>query len=317
MAFLVRRRQVAAKIEAVFGTYNAPAAADLLEPVFDLEWDPEVEMFEREIIRESLSPIAQIPGERSATISFSTELKGSGTAGTAPSHLSVPLRACGMDETIVALTSVEYLPLSTGHESASIEIRETDDTGVCMRKRLAGARGSFSINAEKGQPVIISFEFTGKYFEPDQVAGPLSPSPGFGVTPVSFLGVSFSIHGVGTLLVQQVELDIGNEVSLRNDINDASGNVGALIVARNPTGSLNPEQALIADYNPWSRWTGVSLGMLTYTLNGGAGNTTLIEAPKVQITDVSDGDRDEIRTNELELILTGDPSDDELRIFFT
>lgn len=308
------------KLEVTFGTYTDPAAADIIEPVVgELEYTPNVEMFTRELINESLSPVAQIPGERSASISFTTELKGSGAAGTAPTHLSVPFRACGMGETIVAVTSVTYAPISTAQESASIKILETDETGVAMRKRLAGGRGSFSIDAQKGQPVMVAFEFQGKYFEPDQVAGALSPSPSSGLTPVPFLGVTFSLLGVSTLLVQAVTMDIANEVSMRNDINDASGNIGASIVSRQPVATVNPEQALVATINPWNKLTTAAEGVLSFVLGSSAGNIVTFSAPKAQIVEVSDGDRDTLAVNDLSLQLNGSAvgGNDEFSIAFT
>lgn len=319
MAFIPRRRQLAAKTEVTFGTYEAPAAADIIEPVYDLDYSNSVEMFERDLINEALSRVAQVPGERSASISFSTELKGSGTAGTAPAHLSVPLKGCGMSETLVAVTSATYAPISSLHISVSMEIRETDDTGVCMRKRIAGGRGTWTMSAEKGQPVLLSFEYTGKYLEPDQVGAPLTPSPGLGLTPNPFLGVTFSFHAVTTLLLQAVEIDFGNEVSLRNDINDASGNIGATIVSRSPTGSINPEQALIAAFNPWTRLTAATEGVMSFVLGSGAGNIVTFSAPKVQIISVEDGDRENIVTNDLSLQFNQSSAagNDEMSLAFT
>ena len=318
--FSVRRRQLAMKIEAVFGVDAVPTALDLIEPVFDLEYTAEIEQFEREIIKEVFSPVAQIPGERSAAISFTTELKGSGVAGTPPAHLDVPLRTCGFAVVNVPVTSDTYTVVSTGLESSTIEIREIEDDGDSIVKKLLGACGTVEITAEKGQPVLLNFEFIGKYVEPSRVASPgaLSPSPGFGLTPEPFLDVGFTFLGIGVLLVQAVSLDAGVECTLKNDINDPSGNIGAIATARTPTGSINPEQVDPTVYNPWNTWTTAAEGLLEYTLGATAGNIVKVTAPNAQIVGISDGDRDTIRTNELELQLNGGVAgDDELELEFT
>jgi hypothetical protein len=318
--FSVRRRQLAMKLEVSFGVDAVPTAADLIEPVFDLEYSAEVEFFEREIIKEVLSPVAQIPGERSASITFTTELKGSGVVGTAPAHLSVPLQVAGFSEVIVPATSVTYDLISTGIPSATIEIREIEDDGDSIVKKILGACGTVEITAEKGQPVLLNFEFTGKYVEPTRVASPgaLSPSPGFGLTPEPFLDVNFSFFGISTLLVQAISLDLGVECTLKNDINDPSGNIGAVATSRAPSGSINPEQVDPTVFNPWAELTGANEGLLTYTLGAVAGNIVQVNAPQVQIVGVGDGDRDTIRTNDLELQLNGTQTgDDELQLVFT
>ncbi len=318
--FSTRRRQLAVKVETVFGTDAVVAAADLIEPIFDLEYSAEVEQFEREIIKEVFSPVAQIPGERSATISFSTELKGSGTAGTEPAHLDAPLRGCGFARTDVVATSNTYNLVSTGIESVTLEIREIEDDSDSLVKKILGGCGTVEIVAEKGQPVLLNFEFIGKYVEPYRIASPgaLSPSPGFGLTPEPFLNVSFEFLGVSTLLVQAVSLDAGIECTLKNDINDPTGNIGAVVTARSPSGSINPEQVNTDVYNPWAEWTSATEGLLKYVLGATAGNIVTVQAPKAQIVGLGDGDRDTIRTNEIDLQLNGGTvGDDELEIEFT
>jgi hypothetical protein len=58
---------------------------------------------------------------------------------------------------------------------------------------------------------------------------------------------------------------------------------------------------------------------MSYTLGATPGNICTLSAPKAQITDVGDGDRDSIRTNEIEGQLNGSTvaGDDELSLAFT
>ena len=94
---LVRRREIAAKIESVEGTAETLAAADATFNVYSPKFNPNPTYFKRKPARSSLSKLPGIAGAKPASISFGVELKGSGTAATAPG-LSKLLKACGLQE---------------------------------------------------------------------------------------------------------------------------------------------------------------------------------------------------------------------------
>lgn len=60
--------------------------------------DAEVDMYERDIARSTLTPLPDVPGAVVGTMSFSSELTGSGDITVAPEH-DVYLKACGMSRT--------------------------------------------------------------------------------------------------------------------------------------------------------------------------------------------------------------------------
>ncbi len=320
--FIPRRQQLLAKVEVTSGVDAVVAAADVIHPVFGSpEWAPTVEMNEREVTQPSFSQIQQKAGEQSAQVTFSTELKGSGVAGTAPPNLSVLLQACGFSEVIVGATSVTYAPVSEDIPSVTIEVLEgsvDSGAGTVKRKRLLGARGTVSFTAVKGQPVLANFVFTGKYVEPDDIAA-FFAVPSIGPLPLSFLNAAVSILGVGTHKIQNLELDMANEIVMRNDVNEPTGNSEALYVARKPVGSADPEQVATATDNFFADWTDEVLAAISYALTGSAGNIVTVTAPNVQITSIGEGDRDSVRIESLDLALIGnsDDGDDELALVFT
>lgn len=320
--FLPRRQQVLAKIEVTPGVDAVVAAPDVIHPVFGPpEWAPTVEMNEREVVQPSMSQIPQKAGERSSQLTFATELKGSGVAGDVPPHLSVLLQACGFSETIVPATSVTYAPASEDIPTLTMEVLEGSvDSGAATvkRKRLLGARGTVSFTAVKGQPVLANFVFTGKYVEPDDIAA-FFAVPSIGPLPLSFLDAAISLLGVGTHKLQNLELDMANEVVMRNDANDPTGNSEAIITGRKPTGSADPEQVATSVDNFFADWTDEVLAALSYVLGATAGNIVTVTAPNVQITNVAEGDRDQIRIETLDLALMGSAAagDDELTLVFT
>ena len=320
--FIPRRQQVLAKVEVTSGVDAVVGAPDVIHPVFGPpEWAPTVEMNEREVTQPSHSQIQQKAGERSSQVTFSTEMKGSGAAGTPPPNLSVLLQACGFSEVIVGGVSVTYAPASEDIPSLTIEVLEgsvDSGAGTVKRKRLLGARGTVTFTAVKGQPVLANFVFSGKYVEPDDIAA-FFTVPSIGPLPLSFLNASVVILGVATHKIQNLEFDMANEIVMRNDVNDATGNTEALYVGRKPVGSADPEQVATATDNFFADWTDEVLAAISYALTGSAGNIVTVTAPNVQTTNIGEGDRESVRIESLDLALIGDSDagDDELTLVFT
>ena len=317
--FIPTRSLIAVKIEATEGVDAVPADADVVAPAFGIDYGPTVEMAEREVQQPSFSRITKIAGERMATISFSTELKGSGAAGTPPPNLAVPLRGCSFAEVIVGGVSVTYNLVSENQESVTVEIRESDAAGNARSKKIIGAKGTVSLEATKGGIVLVVFEFTGKYVAPTDSGVSQFASPSITPQPQPFLSAALSFQGLGTLKAQAVTLDVGNDIVMRNDVNDPTGNVAAIITGRTPTGSIDPEVELVATVDFYSKWTSNTEGVLTYIINGGAGNIVTVTALKAQIDNLGEADRDGLRTVALDLVLNQsvDAGDDELEIKFT
>ena len=112
MAKLVNRRVLLAAVEAVPGVAETLTGADaILIENLQMSYVNE-RMNERPAIRQSFGKLAAIYGGSLAQVTFDIEIKGSGTAGTAP-EAGALLQAVGMSETIVATTSVTYAMTST------------------------------------------------------------------------------------------------------------------------------------------------------------------------------------------------------------
>jgi hypothetical protein len=122
MAEIRRRRTViAAKVEATVGTSETLTASECLVLVYDAKFDATIPMFDRKLMDASISPFTPIPGTQMAKVTFKLEIKGSGTAGTAPA-LGLFLKACGMAETLVALTSATYAPISAAYPALTMAV---------------------------------------------------------------------------------------------------------------------------------------------------------------------------------------------------
>lgn len=317
MTFLPSRGHIGLELEAVAGVGETIVDADVIHPVFDPVWTPNFEVADREVVQNSFSRIKRIQGERTANISWTVELRGSGAAGTAPTF-GKALQACSFFETIVGGVSVAYAPISQAIQTATVEHR-MGGLGTDVRtRRIIGAHGTVTIEATKGESVKLNFNFLGQYAEPTDASTQFT-TPALGVDPLPFLNAGITMHGIGTLLISQVSLDIGNNLIARNDANEATGNSRALIVGRTPVGSFDPEQVLNSILNFYDRVTMNTEGVLQYILNGGAGNISQVDAPAVQFTNLAEADREGVGTHDIELALnqSADAGDDELSFLFT
>jgi len=306
---IVKRAQLAAKIESVEGTAETLTGAEAFLAM-NINFNPEIAMGTRDNVSASLSNFSQVPGARKATMEFDVELKGSGTAGTAPA-LGKLLKACGFGETVVAITSVTYLPASTGISSLTLAMY---NDGVIYK--VWGARGNVSLKLEKGKPGMLHFVFTGADFSvTDGVL--LTTGVTYEATkPQAFLDATLTIDSYAAL-VGTLEFNMNNEVALREDINASSGHKSAVITARKPSLSIDPEAVLVATYDFFGKWRSGNEGALSLVLTGSAGNICTITAPKVQYTGAKLADKSGLRGLGIDCQLNRNAGDDELSIAFT
>jgi hypothetical protein len=315
MGRILSNRQVTAtKVEVTEGTAETLAAADanvqILEPA---KWEPNVAMFERKLLDISYSNFKQIPGTRLAQISFKVENKGSGTAGTAPA-IGKLLRACGFLETIVAVTSATYTPVSALASVPTVTVAIYQDG---IRKQLKGARGNVKYDAVDGQPSMFEFTFIGIY---DAVSDQtlLTPSGVETTVPIATLTAQFSVQSFSAF-VSKISFDMGNTLTPRSDINTAAGYISTLLTARSPKGTFDPELELVATHDWYGRMLAGTTGVLTWRHTGTAGNICIFNIPVCQYVKVNDGDRDGISIAPIEFLMVRSAAagNDELSIAYT
>src|SRR5262245_27651250 len=98
MPLIADRCQVAIKLEAVVGTAETLAAANVVLTTERPTWDPDVQVTERNAMSASPSKRGVVVGSRMAKIAFKLFRRGTSTAPTDPANLPdwiVPARACG------------------------------------------------------------------------------------------------------------------------------------------------------------------------------------------------------------------------------
>jgi hypothetical protein len=307
-----RRAVVAAKIESVVGTAETLAAADANFLIMDPKFNADIPMFDRKNLDQSISPFAPIPGAQKATLTFKVENKGSGTAGTAPA-IGKLMKACGMGETLVAVTSATYAPISTAFPSVTIALYKDG-----LKKQIRGARGTFKFSTKVGEPMMVEFTFEGVYDGVSDVA--ILTGTGIETTiPVPFLNVaSFTAVGYASK-ISHIAIDLGNKLEMRSDIAKAEGFIACLITDRDPKGSMDPEEELVATDDRYLKWKAGTSGTIVLPVGATAGNICTITAPKAMYTKLAEGDRGglAVLAADFRLVRSAAAGNDELVLAYT
>jgi hypothetical protein len=241
----------------------------------------------RDLVRPYLGASEQLLANTRVECTFSVELAGSGTAGTAPRY-GKALLGCGMSETVVAATSVTYAPVSASFGSCTIYY---NIDGVLHK--VTGARGTFTINGAVGEIPTIDFTFTGIYNTPTDTALP-SVTYGDQATPVVFKAgntTGFELLSYAGCL-QSVSFDVGNSLVYRELVGCTKE---VLLTDRASTGSVVLEAVTMAtkDYFTAALSDG-TLGNLLFQHGQTAGNIVDFASTRVDIGDVSYSDQDGI-----------------------
>jgi len=159
MSMLIRKRQLAAKIESVEGTAEVLAAADaglLVNFTPKANYDPQ--MYQRNPVRSSLTKMGKLTGKRSAGLDFSIELKGSGSLTTEPEWAKL-IKACGFE--INTLEKITIGAVTAG----------PFQHGETITGAPSGATGRVVIETADGTTTLYFVTLTGTFADADTITG--------------------------------------------------------------------------------------------------------------------------------------------------
>ena len=299
------------KEETEYGTDPTPTPAANAILVSNVSIKEVVSAAERPGQSVSLSPIASKLGSVHVEISFQTELKGSGTKGTAP-RIGDLFEACGRTEGAVAGSSVSYVPKSSSVKSVTIYLYKDG-----RLHKVTGAKGNAKTILAANKQAMVEFSMKGLYTAPTDTAIPSGAVYETTAAPVC-KGGSLSLNSVSTLAVEQTEIDFGNEVSVRPSKIATNGIAGVEITSRKPTISVNPESVSVAtlDIRALMLTTPVAFSEVVGSV---AGNIITITAPKVNLNAPEYGEREGITVETLkgDCTRSADAGNDEQVIIFT
>ena len=293
MPLLKTIRTLECGVETTIGT--AASSLDGTFHAYDVMVQAEIENITRESSN-TFGYLQSSQGGYKATVSFKTDLQL--TATTAPSWLAILLQGCGY----VASGSV-FTPRSEGLSASSgvksVTLKSYQD-GVI--KSAVGCAGNFKITAPAGKLVTIEWEFQGVWVPP--VDGAV-PTPTYSVErPVRYAD-SAAIWNSNEHCVESVEFDAGNEIIMRECPDTVQGFKSGLIVNRTPMIKINPEAQLVADDDRYGDWLLGTEAAFTTSFKSVLVDLSAVEmtlaAPKAQIVNIQEGDRNKLITDEIDL----------------
>lgn len=313
MPLLKTNRVLLAKLETTVGTPIALSGTDGAFCAYDVEINPNID-FQQRTQQGGMSHLAGKTGSESCQMSFKMNLYGDGAAGV-PAWADTFLPACGLVK-----TGQVFKPSSKGVGTAADSPRSLtmgvyeDNAG--LKKTLAGATGNVRFAYAVGQMVVLEFAFSGVW--QDVVDNTTLPAPDYpDDLPMSCLGATMTLGGVAIPCWASLQLDLGNEVSLRPCATQAKGFVSSLITARRVTGSIDPEATQVGTFDPYNDWTANTESALSLAV-ADAADTITLAAPKVQFTNVQEADRNGMQTDAISFQCNAgsDGGDDEVSLTF-
>jgi hypothetical protein len=264
MPLNTQHQTVHVKEEATFGADVTPAAADA-RAFLSFKRTESAQSIDRPLVNGTGVPGLPVVGARKATAAAEMDLRGSGTAGTAP-EVGLLLEICGFKHTNNAGVSDTY--------DASVAVRKSATAYDYIDGKLypiLGMAGSCKLDLPIGGGGKFTFNFGGAYVEPTDVA--LVDGTGYESTlPKACLGIAASWGTVATPQIMSLSVDFGQKVVDVPDMNNANGLIGCMVASLAPVITVKIVEPLKATANWHSFWTLGTSGAFAATIGGTAGN---------------------------------------------
>jgi hypothetical protein len=305
MVALTQIGVILAKLETTPGVGVTPDSETDFIQALEVNFNPDFNLIQRNYLRPSLSQVPHIMGRQLATISFTTEVFGTGVAAadtdeTTQSQATPKwadlLEACAMSGAAVSTPAGKvYSPLTSAQKTISIWCHYEG-----ILHKLTGCMGSFTINAEAGQIATINWNFMGVYNAPVATSVP-TDSVVSTLAPPLVESCSFLIGGTAsTVFVPgSISLELANSVIPRADANSAKGFNSMYITGRSASINFSPEAVPEASHPFWADFAGATGKAVSLNIGSTAGNQVLIAIPNMQISNLQYSDRDGIRIYEV------------------
>lgn len=320
MALQTKKESVLIETESSYNDSTTPNGQDAVL-VTELSVTPIAsDVVSRDYVRPYLGASEQLLANSRVEVSFSVELVGSGTAGTAPGY-SKALLACGLSETVAANTSVTYSPVSAAFSSVVLFVEIGGSaTNENVLHKIRGCRGNVSLEAAVGEIPKLNFSFTGIYETPIDLSSMTTPTYNDQPTPLLFKAGNtsgFNIHGHQAGL-NSLSMDLGNSIIYREVIGNTSTKE-VLLTDRAAGGSLviDAVKPGVKDFFTAAQTDG-TLGNLAFLHGTAAGHKVQLTSTRSDLGDITYGDSDGILTMEIPYTLVPSAAgNDEFSLVYT
>lgn len=302
-----KKYAILAKIETTQFTDSTPTGAANSILCKNLKVTPlRVESEDRNLMRPYFGISEKLPVMVEGVIEFDVEIAGAGAAGTAPKYGPL-LRACSFSETISAGVDVQYSPLSGSFEFVTIYAYRD---GVLYK--FLGAHGSVSVNFAAKKLPEYHFRFVGKYTAVTDAAIPGTTDYSAFQQPKASIPTWTGAFTLGAYAAKAASLSI----DMNNDISHAVWMNSETLspVGRAPGGKMEVEAVTIATKDYFTLVQNATLSALVLTHGTVAGNIVQIDAPKVQLVDLNEGEFSGALTYAFGITLNPNSGNDEIKI---
>lgn len=211
-----------------------------------------------------------------------------------------------------------YRPTSEDQQRATVVLWEDGH-----EKAIHSAMFSWSVSAKANELPLLQFNTLGPIALELTKDNAVQPEPVFAETvPAPFRCAELTLRDEFQQfqpVVSGVSMDLGNNVSIRQDANSCSGARGSIVTSRAPSGSLDVEQVPVSDYDMYSKLFSGQLAALALKFGCGAGNTVWVFADAIQYSAVEESDNGGLLTNTVNFgakMVPGTTGDNELELVF-
>jgi hypothetical protein len=291
--------------------------------VEDAEINPVPEILERGYKTASLSSLASIIGKLYVEVKLKVALKGTTAAGTANAPQDALLQACsfistdnGTTSTVYSLASATISNFAGMGKSCTIQFYEAGPAPIyhlvvgCVAK-------SAKITLKAGGMVMLDATYQGIYAAPTDASFPSVVYTETVKEPI-FQSSTLSVNSVTSLVVANIEIDLGLETVLRENSLSAYGVGGFAVLGRKVTGSIDPEVVALSVHDPFALSLARTEFPITFKADGAAaGNKFAFSLPKCQYNDVAYGERGAVKVYKCPFQANQTTADDELVITVT
>ena len=252
------------------------------------------------VVGQVLTGAASIPYVVVSGVLVTAELLTGGTSGATATSSSGPTASQGF----------VWEPLSAAVPSCTVGFYNDG-----LRKLLVGCRSTFTAEMVNGGIAKFGFDFQGVYGGVTDLAvlGPTYET----AIPEAFLSANLALQDAFSPHFTSLNVDMANDVQIRETANNANGGISAKIVDRDPSASIDPEATLVADHDWYGKVLSGATGHVHCEVGSTVGTRLIIAMPRVQYQSPSEGDRAGIQTLGLTLRMVSESintGDDELQI---
>lgn len=289
---------VGVQAEATAYTAETTWATTDVFTAWDIDFSYEGDLFTPAELSSNWGQKPRFPGGRfKCGLKFKTYLRGQNATVGAEPYWSIAAGGAGLKVVSSPATSCVISPTETFTGTGGFPDESYSFVFYNGSLRLLGFGGlaNWKVVHKAGEPSYMEFDYKGMLNATIDATPPV-PAGESTLTPPAFVSAGLTTIGTETPVIENLEFDLGNTLSVLVDANASKGIKGYAITARKPTLKFDPEDTTVADIDYRGQWTAGTTGAFASgTIGGTAGNKYAWSFPRIQYMNISHAERNGIR----------------------